>query len=177
MDAARPRMPGFRTAPEAVRTGSELTGPRHRRTVLITTTVAVAGALTLWAADPGSFAGLPPAFWTMAVLAIVVDARPYLVPGRRASAVILPSICFTFAILLAWGGPPAMAVQLVAVTVAGVRIRHSLRRTLHLALQHAVALGAAAVVAGLASLRFGPTPGWRDAALTVAAAAAWIAGR
>jgi diguanylate cyclase (GGDEF)-like protein len=152
-------------------------GPRHRRTILITTIVAVAGALTLWAADPGSFAGLPAGFWTMALLAIAADARPYLVPGRRASAVVLPSICFTFAILLAWGGPPALAVQLVAVTVAGVRIRHSLRRTLHLALQHAVALGAAAGVAAAASLRIGTGPGWGDAVLTVAAAAAWIAAR
>lgn len=175
MDAARPRMATFRAAAPEV--ASNETGPPHRRTVLITTVVAVAAALILWAADPGSFAGLPSGFWTMALLAVVADVRPYLVPGRRASAVILPSICFTFAIMLAWGGPPALAVQLVAVTVAGVRMRHSLRRTLHLALQHAAALGAATAVAALTSLRIGPQPGWRDAALTCAAAAVWIAAR
>ncbi|MEV6298522.1 bifunctional diguanylate cyclase/phosphodiesterase [Actinoplanes sp. NPDC051861] len=113
----------------------------------------------------------------MAVLALVADARPYLLPGKRASALILPSICFTFAILLAWGGPPALAVQLVAVTFAGVRMRHSLRRTLHLALQHAVALAAAAAVATVAHIRIWPDPGWLDAALTCAAAAAWILAR
>ncbi|MEU4561290.1 bifunctional diguanylate cyclase/phosphodiesterase [Actinoplanes sp. NPDC023936] len=174
---------------------------RHRRTIVVTSIGAIAGGLILWAADPGAFAGLPAAFWVMAVLALIADARPYLVPGRRASAIILPSICFTFAILLAWGGPPALAVQLAAVTVAGVRLRHSVRRTVHLALQHAVALGAAAAVAGLTALRIGPAevglvsggpglapdgsgivagtagPSWRDAALTCAAAAAWIAAR
>ncbi|MFC7534412.1 putative bifunctional diguanylate cyclase/phosphodiesterase [Actinoplanes sp. GCM10030250] len=149
----------------------------HRRTILVTSLGSLAGGLTLWATDPGSFAGLPTGFWAMAVLALVVDARPYLIPGRRASAVILPSICFTFAILLAWGSPPALAVQLLAVTVAGVRMHHSLRRTLHLALQHTVALGAAAAVAAIADLRIGPNPGWQDAALTCAAAAAWIAAR
>ncbi|WP_433307806.1 putative bifunctional diguanylate cyclase/phosphodiesterase [Actinoplanes sp. CA-030573] len=113
----------------------------------------------------------------MAVLAVVVDARPYVVADRRASSVILPSICFTFAIALAWGIGPALAVQVVAVTVAGMRMRLAVRRTLHLALQHAVALGAAAAVAGLVSLHIGPEPDWDDALLTVAAAAAWILAR
>ncbi|MBB2942104.1 diguanylate cyclase (GGDEF)-like protein [Actinoplanes lutulentus] len=168
--------------PERPDSARPLTGTRRRRTIVITAIGSVAGGLVLWAADPGAFAGLPAAFWVMAVLALIADARPYLVPGRRASAIILPSICFTFAILLAWGGPPALAVQFAAVTVAGVRLRHSVRRTLHLALQHAVALGAAAAVAALTSLRIGPEdlaagPSWHDAALTCATAAAWIAAR
>ncbi|BBH64467.1 GGDEF-domain containing protein [Actinoplanes sp. OR16] len=155
-----------------------LTGPRRRRTIIVTSAGSVTGGLTLWAADPGAFAGLPAAFWVMAVLALIADARPYLVPGRRASSIILPSICFTFAILLAWGSAPALAVQFAAVTVAGVRMRHSVRRTLHLALQHAVALGAAAVVAGVTSLRIGPgEPSLREAALICLAASAWIGAR
>ncbi|MGX6606943.1 putative bifunctional diguanylate cyclase/phosphodiesterase [Micromonosporaceae bacterium Da 78-11] len=113
----------------------------------------------------------------MAALAIVVDARPYIVPDRRSSSVILPSICFTFAIALAWGFLPALAVQLIAVAVAGVRMRHPARRTVHLAVQHAVALGAAATVAGIFSLHIGPRPDWDDALLTVAAASAWILAR
>ncbi|GLY03665.1 MULTISPECIES: bifunctional diguanylate cyclase/phosphodiesterase [Actinoplanes] len=161
MDAACPRM----------------AGPRLRRTMIVTSVAVLGADLLLWAAHSASFAGLPTAFWAMAALALVVDARPYVVPGRRASAVILPSICFTFAILLAWGPAPALVVQLAAVAVAGVRMRQPQRRTLHLALQHTVALGAAAAVAGLASLRLGPGPDWRDAALTCAAAAAWIAAR
>lgn len=180
MDAARLRTAGSPAAdPVRAGAGRPSGGSRYRRTVLITTIGSIAGGLTLWAADPGAFAGLPATFWVMAGLALIADARPYLVPGRRASAIILPSICFTFAILLAWGGPPALAVQLAAVTVAGVRMRHSVRRTLHLAVQHAVALGAAAVVAGLTALRIGPgeTATWREAALVCAAAAAWIGAR
>ena len=71
------------------------------------------------------------AYWLMAALAVVVDARPYWCRAAGPAAVILPSICFTFAIALAWGFGPALAVQLVAVAVAGVRMRHSVRRTLH----------------------------------------------
>ncbi|MEV4343359.1 EAL domain-containing protein [Actinoplanes sp. NPDC049596] len=113
----------------------------------------------------------------MAGLAVMVDARPYVVAGRRASSVILPSICFTFAMVLAWGFGAALAVQVVAVAVAGVRMRQPVRRTVHLAVQHAVALGAAAGMAAVVSLRIGPRFDWEDALLTVAAATAWIAGR
>ncbi|AGZ45651.1 Signaling protein ykoW [Actinoplanes friuliensis DSM 7358] len=143
--------------------------------------VAVGGALlvdlALWGVMPDVFAELPTGFWVMAVLALAVDARPYVVANRRASSVILPSICFTFGIALAWGFVPALAVQLAAMAVAGVRMRQSARRALHLALQHAVALAGAAAVAGVAGLHIGAEPRWDDALLTVAAAAAWILAR
>ncbi|GAA3340009.1 cyclic Di-GMP phosphodiesterase RmdB [Amorphoplanes nipponensis] len=138
---------------------------------------AIAVDLGLWAVTPNTFERLPAAFWVMAALALAVDARPYVVANRRASSVILPSICFTFGIVLAWGFVPALAVQLAAMAVAGVRMRESARRGLHLAVQHAVALAAAAVVAALAGLHVGAEPHWEDAVLTVAAAAAWIGAR
>src|SRR4029453_18456991 len=81
----------------------------------------------LWLIARDTFASLPPAFWMVAALAVVVDARPYVVANRRASSVILPSICFTFGIALAWGLAPALAVQVAAVTVAGTRIRQPVR--------------------------------------------------
>jgi diguanylate cyclase (GGDEF)-like protein len=158
MDAARPR-----TA-----------GTRHRRTVIVSTVTTGVAALALLLGPAGA---LPPAFWMMALLAVLVDARPYVVPGRRASAVILPSICFTFAVVLAWGAAPAIAVQLVAVVVAGIRMRHSLRRTVHLGLQHIAALTAAAGVAGLGRLRVDASPDWWDALVICAAAVAWITAR
>jgi len=143
--------------------------------------VAVGGALLvdlgLWGALPGVVGALPTAFWVMAVLALAVDARPYVVANRRASSVILPSICFTFGIVLSWGLVPALAVQLTAMAVAGVRMRQSARRALHLALQHAVALAGAAAVAALAGLHIGAQPHWDDALFTVVAAAAWIVAR
>src|SRR3954447_10899702 len=168
MDAARPR---------SSTADGRLSGPKRRRALIVAGALAVAADAALWSVAHRTFAALPTAYWVMGVLAVAVDARPYVVAGRRASSVILPSICFTFAIALAWGLVPALAVQLAAVTVAGMRMRHPVRRTVHLALQHAVALAAVASVAALVSLRIGPRPGWDDALLTVAAASAWILAR
>ncbi len=157
--------------------GGAISGARRRRALLVTGVLAVAVDGLLWAFEQEKFEALPGAFWLMALLAVVVDVRPYVVANRRASSVILPSICFTFAIDLAWGYGPALAVQLIAVAVAGVRMRHSAQRTLHLAVQHAVALGAASVVVSFFSLRIGPGLDWGDALLTVGAAGAWIVAR
>jgi diguanylate cyclase len=151
--------------------------PPAWREILVSAGTAALVDCTLRFALPGAFGALPRAFWVMAALAVLVDARPYVVANRRASSVVLPSICFTFAIALAWGFAPAVAVQLVAVTVAGARMRQPARRVLHLAAQHAGALGGAALVAAPAGLRIGPALRWDDALLTVAAAAAWILAR
>jgi diguanylate cyclase (GGDEF)-like protein len=166
MDAARPRSSTANGDSKA-----------RRRAVLVSGLVAAVFDAILWATGRGSFTGLPSAYWVMAALAVLVDSRPYVVADRRTSAVILPSICFTFAITLAWGLGPALAVQLVAVTVAGWRMGQPVRRTLHLAVQHAAALAAASVLAGLSGLSIGPRPHWDDAVLTVAAATAWILAR
>ncbi|MFI5931433.1 putative bifunctional diguanylate cyclase/phosphodiesterase [Actinoplanes sp. NPDC051494] len=131
----------------------------------------------LWLFFPGTFAGLNAEFWVLAALALTVDSRPYVLANRRASSVVLPSICFTFALVLAWGFVPAVAVQLAAIAVAGIRMRHSARRVLYLAVQHTVALVGAAVVARSAGLRVDSAPDWDDALFTVAAAAVWILGR
>jgi diguanylate cyclase (GGDEF)-like protein len=172
MDAA----PQRRSTPGEGRPSTART-PSARRGAVVAVGGAVVVDLTLWATEPELFAGLPARYWVIAVLALAVDARPYVAAGRRASSVILPSICFTFGIVLAWGLRPALAVQFAAMAVAGVRMRQSGRRTLHLALQHAFALGGAALVAGLAGLRIGAAPHWDDALLTVAAAAAWMLTR
>lgn len=131
----------------------------------------------LWLTRPGTFAHLPAEFWVLAGLALLVDARPYVVANQRASSVILPSICFTFAIALAWGFAPAVAVQLISVVVAGTRMRQSARRVVHLAVQHTGALGGAALIAAIAGLHIGREPQWDDAVFTVVAAAAWIVAR
>ncbi|WP_438872826.1 putative bifunctional diguanylate cyclase/phosphodiesterase [Paractinoplanes hotanensis] len=175
-DAEFPAQHGYAERATAPRRPAVRAGRRRRALLVTAVAVGVVDAL-LWIFQRDAFAGLPSAYWLMGFLAVVVDARPYLVTNRRASSVILPSICFTFAIALAWGYGPALAVQLVAVAVAGVRMRHSAQRTLHLAVQHAVALGAASLVIALVSLRIEPGPDWGDALLTVAAAAAWIVAR
>ncbi|WJK40132.1 EAL domain-containing protein [Solwaraspora sp. WMMA2056] len=127
---------------------------------------------------PAQVPQLPVAFWLMAALAVVGDARPFTPPGRRRRSEVFPSVCFTFAILLAWGLGPAVAVQAVAVTVFAWRARHVPWRALFNSSQYALALAAAALVAGLAG------PGafagvtdlrWIDVAVAVGAAAAWSA--
>ena len=180
MDAAHPRnamASGHPSDHPPDGSGQRLSGPPRRRAVLVAAALVVLADGILWAFDRDAFATLPAACWLMAVLAVAVDARPYLIPSRRASSVILPSVCFVFAITLAWGFPVALAVQLLAVAVAGSRMRQPVRRTVHLALQHAVALGAASGVAALVSLRIGSRPDWDDALLTVVAAGAWILAR
>jgi diguanylate cyclase len=146
------------------------------RLVVVGGTVA---ASTPWWPAPGRATGLPAAFWVMAVLAVLADLRPDVAPGRRASAVVLPSVCLTFAIVLAWGPVPALAVQAVAVVVGTWHMPQPGRRAAHLAVQYAAGLGAAAVVASAGGLTPwpGPTAQWTDAAVILVAAAAWTAAR
>lgn len=126
---------------------------------------------------PDELPGLPLAFWTMAVLAVVGDARPFVPPGRRQSSAVFPSTCFTFAILLGWGLGPAVAVQAVAVVIAGWRMRHAVWRTVFNAAQYACALAAAYAVTrlGPGGAFDGDRLGWPDVAAMVGAAVAWFA--
>ncbi|MEV6815700.1 EAL domain-containing protein [Micromonospora sp. NPDC051296] len=120
---------------------------------------------------------LPVAFWTMAVLAVACDARPFLPPGRRqSSSAVFPSTCFTFAILLGWGLGPAVAVQAVAVLVSGVRMRHAPWRTAFNAGQYACSLAAAYAVTrlGPGDVFAGGPLGWTDIAAIGGAGVAWF---
>ncbi|EEP73832.1 diguanylate cyclase/phosphodiesterase [Micromonospora sp. ATCC 39149] len=115
---------------------------------------AVAALAVLLSAGPlaaltGRLAELPAAFWTMAALAVVCDARPFVPPGRRQPSAVFPSTCFTFAILLGWGLGPAVAVQTVAVVVSGWRMGHAAWRSGFNTAQYACALAAASAVTGL----------------------------
>ncbi|MFJ8577430.1 putative bifunctional diguanylate cyclase/phosphodiesterase [Micromonospora sp. NPDC093277] len=125
---------------------------------------------------PDRLSDLPAAFWTMAALAVVCDARPFVPPGRRSTSAVFPSTCFTFAILLGWGFGPAVAVQAVAVVVSGWRLGHALWRTAFNAAQYACALAAAYAVTRLGSgaLFDGGRPHWTDVAAVGAATAAWF---
>ncbi|GAA2521737.1 putative bifunctional diguanylate cyclase/phosphodiesterase [Pilimelia columellifera] len=118
---------------------------------------------------------LPPAFWLMAALAVISDARPFTPPGRRQSSAIFPSVCFTFAILMAWGLGAAVAVQAAAAVVAGVRGRHTLIRAGFNVGQYTLALAAANGVFRLAG--WSPEPAfnrWSDVLVVAAAAVVWF---
>jgi diguanylate cyclase (GGDEF)-like protein len=89
------------------------------------------------------------AFWVTAVMAVLLDARPFQAPGQTESITVFPSIAFTFALLLGWGLAPAVAVQTVAVIVSSIRLRHVAWRGAFNAAQYALAFAAAAGVLDL----------------------------
>ncbi|GAA4469969.1 putative bifunctional diguanylate cyclase/phosphodiesterase [Phytohabitans houttuyneae] len=120
---------------------------------------------------PGQVDDLPAAFWVMAGLAVLVDARPFTPPGRRQSSAVFPSTCFTFAIMLGWGLAPAVAVQAAAVVVSSWRMRHVWWRAAFNIAQYALALSAAYAVSRLADL---DRIRWGDVVVFAAAAAAWF---
>jgi diguanylate cyclase (GGDEF)-like protein len=121
-------------------------------------------------------ADLPVAFWLMAALATVADARPFTPPGRRQTLSVFPSVCLTFAILLAWGLGPAIVVQAVAVAVSSYRMRHAVWRAVFNVGQYTLAFGAAELVLRAAGLRPYPVEGLGagQVAAVVAAAAVWF---
>ncbi|HYN93676.1 MAG TPA: EAL domain-containing protein [Pilimelia sp.] len=154
--------------------------PRERATPFfgyVVVVVAAGGALVAGpiAALPDRLAELPPAFWVMAALAVVSDARPFTPPGRRQSAAIFPSVCFTFAIMLAWGLGPAVAVQAGAVAVSSWRMRYAPWRAVFNLGQYALAFAAARAVTALAGPVPLGAPRWTDVAVVTAAALAWFA--
>ncbi|MCO1599303.1 bifunctional diguanylate cyclase/phosphodiesterase [Micromonospora sp. RHAY321] len=141
--------------------------------ILAVAALTAAGPL---ATLPGELSRLPVAFWTMAALAVVCDARPFVPPGRRQSSAVFPSTCFTFAILLGWGLGPAVAVQAVGVVVSGWRMRHAAWRTAFNVGQYACALAAAYAVIqlGPGTIFSGGRLHWTDVAAVGGATMAWF---
>jgi diguanylate cyclase (GGDEF)-like protein len=145
--------------------------------VLIAAMAAVAGSVS------GAH-GLSPlvghdsvAFWTVAALAVLVDARPFSAPGGYRTSAVFPSICFTFALLVGWGLLAAVAAQTAAVVVSSVRLRHAPWRAVFNAAQYALALAAAAAVLRLAdmpALFTADSPGVTGLLVFLAATAAWF---
>ncbi|MGW0503586.1 EAL domain-containing protein [Micromonospora sp. NPDC003241] len=166
MEPPDPRnlVPPGRTAPFSVFVGL----------VLLLAVLLSVGPLVSFA---GTLPDLPAAFWTMAVLAVACDARPFLPPGRRpSSSAVFPSTCFIFAILLGWGLGPAVAVQAVAVLVSGARMRHAPWRVAFNAGQYACSLAAAYAVTrlGPGGIFDGGGLGWTDIAAIGGAGVAWF---
>ncbi|MDG4808243.1 bifunctional diguanylate cyclase/phosphodiesterase [Micromonospora sp. WMMD1120] len=165
MEVADPRnsLPAGRVAPFAAFVGGILV-------------VAASTAAVPLATLPDDLPGLPLAFWTMAVLAVVCDARPFVPPGRRQTSAVFPSTCFTFAILLGWGLGPAVLVQAVGVVVAGWRMRHAAWRTAFNVGQYACALAAAygVIQLGSGTIFSGGRLHWTDVAAVGGATVAWF---
>ena len=120
----------------------------------------------------------PAAYWVLAVLGVLADSRPFTPPGLRPTAAVFPSICFTFAILLMYGFSEAVIVQVAAVIVSSIRLKHAPWRAAFNAGQYTLSFAAAAAVLSLtAGKPFAPggEPDWADVMTALAAAAAWFA--
>ncbi|SNT06900.1 diguanylate cyclase (GGDEF) domain-containing protein [Asanoa hainanensis] len=156
--------------------------PAERAVPFYSFVAVVVGVAAIVAAGPLSrlpetLPDLPAAFWVMAALAVLCDSQPFAPPGRRQSSAVFPSICFTFAILLAWGLGPAVLVQAAAVAVSSWRLRHAPWRAVFNSAQYTLALGAAEAVTYLLSetaFAEGVGPTWIDVAAVTLAAAAWF---
>jgi diguanylate cyclase (GGDEF)-like protein len=142
--------------------------------------VVAAAAVTLagYASGlPEFLSGAPSTFWLMAALAVLADGRPLATLGRRRMSPIYPSICFSFAIQLAWGFAPAVLVQATAVAVSSLLLRHALWRAVFNISQYTLAFAASAAVltlAGRATFAPGGQPDRVDAMIAFSAACAWF---
>ncbi|MCW6008627.1 EAL domain-containing protein [Micromonospora sp. CPCC 205371] len=135
------------------------------------TLVAALASAPVLAHIPADLSDLPAAFWLMAGLAVLVDARPFTPPGRRQSSAVFPSICFTFAIMLGWGLGESIAAQAAAVVVSAWRMRHPPWRAIFNISQYALALTAAYSVTRFAD---DGRPGWTDVVVFALAGVAWF---
>ncbi|SCG37323.1 putative bifunctional diguanylate cyclase/phosphodiesterase [Micromonospora zamorensis] len=138
--------------------------------------VAALTAAVPLASLPDEVSRLPVAFWTMAALAVVCDARPFVPPGRRQTSAVFPSTCFTFAILLGWGLGPAVVVQAMGVIVSGWRMRHAAWRTAFNVGQYVCALAAAygVIQLGSGTIFSGGRLHWTDVVAVGGATLAWF---
>jgi diguanylate cyclase (GGDEF)-like protein len=124
--------------------------PRMFGYVTLVAVAAVASLAPALAAYQPSTIGA--SAWVIAGLALVVDLAPFRAPGRGAAATVFPSITFTFALLVGWGLVPAVAVQILAVVVSSIRLRHAVWRGFFNAAQYALSFAAAELVLKLAGV-------------------------
>ncbi|MFI6906271.1 putative bifunctional diguanylate cyclase/phosphodiesterase [Nonomuraea sp. NPDC050394] len=97
-----------------------------------------------------------PLFWVLAVLVVLGELRPVMVSSAASVGGTYPSTMFTFAVLLHFGLPTAVLMQVVGVVMNGVVTRKAWHRVLFNVGQSTLALTAAAVVLGVFGIV--PTP-------------------
>ncbi|WP_327089815.1 EAL domain-containing protein [Nonomuraea sp. NBC_01738] len=114
--------------------------------------ITVIGAAALLAAllrlDPAGLAELAqtPLFWVLCVLVVLGELRPVMVTSATSVGGTYPSTMFTFAVLLHFGMPVAVLMQVVAIAINGVVTRKAWHRVMFNVGQSTLALTAAAIV-------------------------------
>jgi len=143
--------------------------------------VAVAGlGLTLLATHTGEvLSGYDKAAcWMMTALAVLAAGQAFAASDWLYTAVVCPSLCFTFAILLCWGLGPAIVAQTLSIAVVTVRLKHTFVQSALVAGEYALAFAAAYVVLEIGDPDpFGKTSAadrMMDALTVAGAAAAWL---
>jgi diguanylate cyclase (GGDEF)-like protein len=158
--------------------------PRHRQAfVCYVGAVVLGGAALVGSAVPGlvrALTALPPAYWLVLGLAVVVDAQPFRPLARaahhRQPPAVSRSLCFSFAALLLWGLGPAVLVALAAAVVLFWRLRAAAWRIAFNLAQYTLSYGAAALVLRLLGVGHPSTwSGLLAVAGMLLAAVAWFA--
>jgi len=109
-----------------------------------TVTVAGFGVLValLLTQDLGALAHLEPAFWAVAALAVIGEARPLFPPGARDVNGVALSAAFVFAMLLRYDLTVALTLQAIALVLTDLRTDRALWRTAFNIAQYTLAWGA-----------------------------------
>jgi diguanylate cyclase (GGDEF)-like protein len=114
--------------------------------------VVAAGAGLTVAALPSAVAFMSGAefeFWILVALALVADVRPVMLPApMRRSTTFVVSVCFCFVILLLYGAPAAIVVEIGAVGVAARKLRLSAQSWAYLSARLVCSFAVAGAVRG-----------------------------
>jgi diguanylate cyclase (GGDEF)-like protein len=170
-------------------TDSREPGPRAGSPLWIYLSVVTAAGLAAFGAVMTRLSGLTsgpalarhPLLWVMAVLVVAGETWPIVAPGEPGRRAPAASLTFAFGVLLYWGLPAALLLQVPAVLVVGLAQRRPLHRTLFEASQVTLGLAAAALTLRAAYGQL-PSPahpwqplGWSLVTAVLPAAAAYFA--
>ncbi|WP_431902183.1 putative bifunctional diguanylate cyclase/phosphodiesterase [Nonomuraea sp. bgisy101] len=112
--------------------------------------------------DPADLVQLArtPLFWVLAVLVVLGELRPVMVSSATAVGGTYPATMFTFAVLLHFGLPVAVLMQVVGITVNGIVTRKAWHRVMFNIAQATLAFTAGAVVLGMFGIVPSPSAPW-----------------
>jgi diguanylate cyclase (GGDEF)-like protein len=93
-----------------------------------------------------------PLFWLVALLVVIGEIWPIVIPGRPVPESPLASLTFSFAALLYWGFPVAVLLRAMTTIAAGAAQRKAPHRTAFNTAQVVLSMGAAGLVLLLAGV-------------------------
>ncbi|MGA3151247.1 MAG: putative bifunctional diguanylate cyclase/phosphodiesterase [Streptosporangiaceae bacterium] len=137
-------------------------GPRAGSPLWIHLTTVTAAGAVVFAWDMTRLAGVAryllghPLFWLVAMLVVVGEIWPIIMPGRSGPEAPVASLTFGFAAMLYWGFPVGVLLLAVATLAVGLAKRSALHRVAFNAAQVTIAMTAAGLAMQAAGLH--PSP-------------------